>query len=79
MKVQKIKRKVDCWVIGGIGGYEKITPESFSNYLYICWYQNAQNPITGNGHASKCIGISMHTGIFLGCITRTVLNYRVPI
>jgi hypothetical protein len=23
MKVQKIQREVDCWVIGGIGDYEE--------------------------------------------------------
>jgi hypothetical protein len=45
----------------------------------ICWYQNAQIPITGNGYASTRIGISMHTGILFGSVTRTVLNYRAPI
>ncbi len=30
----------------------------------MCWYQNMQIPITGNGYASTRIGISMHTGIF---------------
>jgi hypothetical protein len=28
----------------------------------VCWYQNAQIPITGNGHASMCIGITTRTG-----------------
>ncbi len=28
----------------------------------LCWYQNAQIPIIGNGHASTRIGISTHTG-----------------
>jgi hypothetical protein len=45
----------------------------------VCWYQNAQIPTTGNGHASTHIGISTHTGTFLGSITITVQNYRVPI
>ena len=31
----------------------------------ICWYQNAQSPIPGNGHASTHIGISTGTGFFL--------------
>ncbi len=29
---------------------------------YVSWYLNAQIPITGNGHASTHIGISMRTG-----------------
>jgi hypothetical protein len=41
-------------------------------YEFVCWYQNAQIPITGNGYASTCIGISTHTGIFFGSITRRV-------
>ncbi len=45
----------------------------------ICWYQNKQIPITGNGNASTRIGMSMGTGILFESITRTVLNYRVPI
>jgi hypothetical protein len=32
---------------------------------YICWYQNTQIPITGNGYVSTCIDISTRTGIFL--------------
>jgi hypothetical protein len=49
------------------------------SYVYMCWYQNAQIPIAINGHASKLIGISTHTGICLVSIIRTVLDYRVPI
>jgi hypothetical protein len=30
--------------------------------IRMCWYQNAQIPITGNGHASTGIGISTCTG-----------------
>jgi hypothetical protein len=40
---------------------------------YICWYQNAQIPITGNENVSTRIGISPRTGILFGSITRTVL------
>ncbi len=32
---------------------------------YMCCYQNARIPITGNEYASTHIGISTHTGIFL--------------
>jgi hypothetical protein len=59
-----------------------LSPSLFLWWLWdwcICWYQNGQIPSTGNGHASTRIGISTRTGIFLGSITRTVLNYRVPI
>ncbi len=33
-----------------------------SNSIYICWYQNAQIPITGNRHASTRIRISTRAG-----------------
>jgi hypothetical protein len=42
----------------GLSQYSPLTPRN----RYICWYQNMQIPITGNGHASTHIGISTRTG-----------------
>jgi hypothetical protein len=51
-------------IVGGViqagkGSQVKLAKELL---LCICWYQIAQTPITGNGHASTHIGISTHTG-----------------
>ncbi len=34
--------------------------------IYLCWYQNKQIPIIGNGYAITRMGISTGTGIILG-------------